>query len=165
MAYTAVLGAVEHFAPALWRVAVAHHVPMAADSSVSADGAEWIWNVVADYFPDSVQIIDWYHATQHLASAAQALFPQDAKQAQTWFIDRCEDLFQGHIARIITPLEQQGLSDTAHYFRVHQRPYGSKINLRVKQALGGLPIIVADDPPEHVSIANRAVGCHSFQSK
>jgi hypothetical protein len=125
MAYTAVLGAVEHFAPALWRVAVAHHVPMAADSSVSADGAEWIWNVVADYFPDSVQIIDWYHATQHLASAAQALFPQDAKQAQTWFIDRCEDLFQGHIARIITPLEQQGLSDEAHYFRVHQRrmPY------------------------------------------
>jgi hypothetical protein len=49
------------------------------------------------------------------------LFPQDAKQAQTWFIDRCEDLFQGHIARIITPLEQQGLSDEAHYFRVHQR--------------------------------------------
>jgi hypothetical protein len=121
MAYTAVLGAVERFAPALWAVAVAHHVPQAADSSVSADGAEWIWNLVADYFPDSIQIIDWYHATQHLASAAQALFPQDEKKAQTWFKDRLEDLFQGHVARIITPLEQQGLSDETHYFRVHQR--------------------------------------------
>jgi hypothetical protein len=112
---------VERFAPALWAVAVAHHVPQAADSSVSADGAEWIWNLVADYFPDSIQIIDWYHATQHLASAAQALFPQDEKKAQTWFKDRLEDLFQGHVARIITPLEQQGLSDETHYFRVHQR--------------------------------------------
>lgn len=121
MAYTAVLGAVEQFAPALWAVAVTHHVPHAADSSVSADGAEWIWNLVADYFPDSIQIIDWYHAAQHLASAAQALFPQDDKQAQTWFKARLEDLFQGHLAPIIKPLEQQGLSDEAHYFRVHQR--------------------------------------------
>jgi hypothetical protein len=96
-------------------------VPQAADSSVSADGAEWIWNLVADYFPDSIQIIDWYHATQHLASAAQAVFPQDEKKAQTWFKDRLEDLFQGHLARIIKPLDQQGLSDEAHYFRVHQR--------------------------------------------
>lgn len=75
MTYTAVLGMVERFAPALWAVAVAQHVPQAADSSVSADGAGWIWNLVADYFPDSIQIIDWHHATQHHASAAQALFP------------------------------------------------------------------------------------------
>jgi hypothetical protein len=121
MAYTAVLGAVERFAPALWAVAVTQGVPQAADSSVSADGAEWIWNLVADYFPDSIQIIDWYHATQHLASAAQALFPQDDKKAQTWFKDRLDDLFQGHLAPIIKPLEQQGLSDEAHYFRVHHR--------------------------------------------
>jgi hypothetical protein len=121
MAYTAVLGAVERFAPALWAVAVAHHVPQAADSSVSADGAEWIWNLVADYFPDSIQIIDWYHATQHLASAAQALFPQDTPKAQAWFKSRCEDLFQGHLTPIIKPLEQHGLSDEAHYFRVHHR--------------------------------------------
>lgn len=121
MAYTAVLGTAEQFAPALWAVAVAHHVPTAAASSVSADGAEWIWNLVADYFPDSVQIIDWYHATQHLASAAQALYPQDEQKAHLWFDHRREDLFLGNVTRIIQPLEQQGFTDQAHYFQVHQR--------------------------------------------
>jgi hypothetical protein len=121
MAYTAVLGAAEQFAPALWAVAVAHQVPSAADSSVSADGAEWIWNLVADLFPDSVQIIDWYHAPQHLAGAAHALYPQDEKKAHAWFERRCGDLFQGTITRITRPLEQHGLSDQAHYFQAHHR--------------------------------------------
>src|SRR5262249_19163885 len=58
--YTAVLGDVAAFAPALWQLAVEHEVPNAAHSSVTADGAEWIWNVVADYFPDSTQIVDWF---------------------------------------------------------------------------------------------------------
>jgi hypothetical protein len=44
---------------------------------VAADGAEWPWTVAADLFPDSTQIVDWYHATQHLAQAAHALFPTD----------------------------------------------------------------------------------------
>lgn len=121
MTYAAMLGTAEQFAPALWTIAVAHQVPSATDSSVSADGAEWIWNLVADYFPDSVQIIDWYHATQHVASAAQALYPQDEQKAQTWFDHRCEDLFQGNLASILQPLEHQGLTDQAHYFQVHQR--------------------------------------------
>jgi hypothetical protein len=121
MAYTAVLGSVERFAPALWALAVAQLVPQAADSSVSADGAEWIWNLAADLFPDSIQIVDWYHATQHLAQAAQALFPQDEKKAQSWFNTRLDDLFAGHLTRIVQPLERQGLFDVAHYFRVHQR--------------------------------------------
>jgi hypothetical protein len=50
MAYAAVLGSVDEFAPALWRLAWQHGIPTAADSSVTADGAEWIWNLVADYF-------------------------------------------------------------------------------------------------------------------
>ncbi len=119
--YTAVLGSVEHFAPALWALAVAHQVPTARDSSVSADGAEWIWNLVADYFPDSVQIVDWFHATQHLAQAAQALYPCDEKKAHCWFAQRCDDLFLGTLSRIIQPLEQHGLANQAHYFQVHQR--------------------------------------------
>lgn len=50
VAYTAVLGSVEQFAPALWVEAVSQQVPQAADSSVTADGAQWIWNLAADRF-------------------------------------------------------------------------------------------------------------------
>lgn len=119
--YTAVLGTVQQFAPALWALAVAHDVPTAAESSVTADGAEWIWNLVPDYFPDSIQIVDWYHATQHLAQAAHALFPDDETQAQAWYRQRIDDLFAGLIDRITRPLDQAGFTDQSRYFHAHRR--------------------------------------------
>ena len=52
--YPTVLGTVQQFAPALWVRAVAHDMPTAADSCVTADGAEWRWHRgPPDYFPDS----------------------------------------------------------------------------------------------------------------
>lgn len=119
--YTAVLGTVQQFAPALWALAVAHDIPTAAESSVTADGAEWIWHLVPDYFPDSVQIVDWYHATPHLAQAAHALYPDDEAQAQTWYRQRLDDLFAGLIDRITRPLDQAGFTDHSRYFHVHRR--------------------------------------------
>jgi hypothetical protein len=121
MAYTAVLGSVDRFAPALWALAVQHDVPTARDSSVSADGADWIWNLVADLFPDSVQVVDWYHALQHLSDAAKALFPDDETKARRWFETATDDLFQGNVFKIIQFLERRGLDAHAHYFQVHQR--------------------------------------------
>jgi hypothetical protein len=121
MAYTAVLGSVDRFGPALWALAVQYEVPTARDSSVSADGAEWIWNLVADLFPDSVQVVDWYHALQHLSEAAKAAFPDDEVKAQRWFKTATDDLFQGNVFKIIHFLERRGLDDPARYFQVHQR--------------------------------------------
>jgi hypothetical protein len=119
--YTAVLGDVEQFGPALWAVAVQHALPSAARSSVTADGAEWIWNLAADLFPDSTQIVDWYHATQHLAQAAPALFPEDAARAEAWYRQMHTPLFHGEIWKITRPLQQADLSDHARYFEHHQR--------------------------------------------
>lgn len=119
--YTAVLGSPEAFAPALWMLAVQHHVPDAADSCVTADGAAWIWRLAADLFPDSVQIVDWFHACQHLDEAAKALFPDDPAAASHWFRQHQAFLFQGHLQPITAPLEQAGLSSLAHYFHTHQR--------------------------------------------
>jgi len=121
MTYTAVLGSVEQFAPALWLLAVDHQVPQAFHSSVTADGAEWIWNLAADYFPDSVQIVDWYHACQHLVQAAAALFPDDEDKAKSWFKQRCHDLYRGDIHKITLRLDHENLSDHARYFHHHKR--------------------------------------------
>ncbi len=80
--YRAVLGTVDEFAPAWWALAVERQAPQATEVSVTADGADWIWTLADDYFPDSVQIVDWYHATEYLAKAADALFPHDADAAR-----------------------------------------------------------------------------------
>lgn len=121
MHYCAVLGSVSEFAPALWALAVAHHLPTAAEVVLTADGAEWIWNCAADYFPESIQIVDWYHATQHLMQAATALYPTAPTAAQTWAQTQRQALYLGQIEKIIQPLEQAQLPEQARYFRTHQR--------------------------------------------
>jgi len=121
MTYRAVLGSVAEFAPALWAVAVERQVPQAADLSVTADGAEWIWNLVADYFPDSVQVVDWYHATSYLTGAAEALYPHDPAAAQGWQQARRNDLYLGATHKISEPLKRAGLMTQAEYFGRHTR--------------------------------------------
>jgi hypothetical protein len=121
MTYRAVLGGVEDFAPSLWALAVERQVPQAADVAVVADGADWIWNLADDLFPDSVQIVDWYHATEYLAHAAEALYPDHEDTAHDWQHARRDDLFLGETHKLIEPLERAGLATQAHYFRQHTR--------------------------------------------
>lgn len=121
LSYRAVVGNVDDFAPAVWALAVERQVPQAADVVVVADGADWIWNLADDLFPDAVQIVDWFHATEYLAHAAEALYPSDTNAAQAWQQARRDDLFLGQTQKVIAPLEQAGLTTQAGYFRTHTR--------------------------------------------
>ncbi len=38
----------------------------ARDVLAVADGAPWIWNKVGDRWPQAHQLLDFYHASQHL---------------------------------------------------------------------------------------------------
>ncbi len=118
--YSAVLGDVSAFTPALLVLAHSTRFGAAPHSCITADGAPWIWNLAEEYFPTSRQILDWYHARQHLSVAAQALFLDQPLVATAWFQAHTNDLFEGHLASIVTELEQADLADIAAYFRTHQ---------------------------------------------
>ncbi len=120
LVYTAVLGDVEAFAPMLGRAAQAHGFFEAPQSSIPADGAAWIWGVADRYFPQSVQIVDWYHACEHLADAAQARFPNQPKLAAAWLQAQREVLVEGPLDSLLADLNQAELSEFAHYFETHQ---------------------------------------------
>ena len=51
---------------------------------VIGDGAVWIWNLADQHFPGAVQIVDLYHARQHLWDLAALLYPQDAAAKKRW---------------------------------------------------------------------------------
>jgi hypothetical protein len=119
--YTAVLGDKAVFTPALWALAVEHDLPTARERAVVADGAPWIWNVAEDVCPDGRQIVDWFHASQHLALAAQTLYPEDNPHRQRWYKDMKDHLFQGQLQPIIISLTQAGHAEMATYFDRHQR--------------------------------------------
>jgi hypothetical protein len=121
--YTAVLGSSEAFTPALWALAVTQDVPTAKDRVVVGDGALWVWNVAEDVCPDAWQIVDWFHAVQHLVQAANTLYPQekDAKARTQWLNTYKDHLYMGHVDKIIATLRRRGHTDLATYFERHQR--------------------------------------------
>ncbi len=119
-AYTAVLGEVTAFEAALQRFITAHELDAVADLTVLADGAAWIWRLADAYFPDRLQIVDWYHACQHLAQAAQALFPAQPAQQSAWLDDQTADLWAGCLQPIIDTLQQADLAEASTYFQTHQ---------------------------------------------
>ncbi|MCL2153842.1 MAG: ISKra4 family transposase [Oscillospiraceae bacterium] len=66
---TTYFGAIEtsdSFSRRLYMEAVGSGVDFATKVVVLGDGAKWIWNLAKDNFPDAVQIVDLYHAREHL---------------------------------------------------------------------------------------------------
>jgi hypothetical protein len=57
---------------------------------VMGDGAIWIWNLADQHFPSAIQIVDLYHARQHLWELSTKLFPHDDQGRKRW-IARCLD--------------------------------------------------------------------------
>ena len=49
-----------------------------------ADGAEWIWRRVSLYFPHAWQLLDIFHASQHVGTAAAAGWGPDSKRHRKW---------------------------------------------------------------------------------
>jgi len=121
--YTAVLGTKQDFIPALWALAVEHNLPTARNRTVVADGAMWIWDVAEDVCPDGQQVVDWYHAVEHLYKVAFALYPSDSDLAkrQRWLKTYKNHLYMGHIETIISVLHKRGVPQLATYFEHHKR--------------------------------------------
>ena len=121
--YTAVLGTKDEFSSALWALAVEQDVPTARNRSVVADGALWIWNVAENVCPDGQQVVDWYHAVEHLHKAANALYPNkhDRHKRERWVKKYKDHLYMGRIETIISVLHKRDMSDFATYFDRHKR--------------------------------------------
>ena len=121
--YTAVLGTKDDFKPALWALAVQHELPTARNRSVVADGALWIWDVAEDVCPDGQQVVDWYHAVEHLHAAAMAIYPDDADlpKRQRWFKTYKDHLYMGRVETLISVLHKRNASQFATYFERHKR--------------------------------------------
>jgi len=68
---------------------------------VIGDGAIWIWNLAEQHFPGAIQIVDLYHARQHLWELSAKLLADDHKLRKRW-IARCLDrLDRGNIEGLV----------------------------------------------------------------
>lgn len=104
--YVAHLGGPEVLGELVWTQARRCGWEQAQDTLVLGDGAVWIWNQAALHFGCSHQLVDWYHAKQHLADAARLLKPEGTLSHRRWLNSRTTLLYQGHAARIAAELDK-----------------------------------------------------------
>jgi hypothetical protein len=84
----------------------------AAKKVVLGDGAEWIWNIATDHFPGAIQIVDLFHARQHLWDLARLLYPNDPKHRNVWIgLHQKRWLDKGKIAKLVASLRSIQTAD------------------------------------------------------
>jgi len=104
------------FGELTWASGVQRNAQLARELIFLGDGAEWIWNLVEEHFPQATQIVDWFHACQYLSPVAQVA-GQDAEERSRWLEQVRSDLWEGRpdavIAACQTQVNSKGEEDPA----------------------------------------------------
>jgi len=115
---TSYVGAIEtaqEFGLRLYEEAEWRGLAQAGEVIVLGDGAPWVWNVADEHFPTAIQIVDLYHAREHLAQAAKLIFGSDSDQQSRWLRARTEELDAGRVEAVIGALGRSGPKDCAQH--------------------------------------------------
>jgi hypothetical protein len=95
------------FAQRVWRETQRRRFTQAARTAALGDGAPWIWNLVAELFPGTIQIVDRFHAKQHLSELSKALYGLTSRRAVQWAKRRHEELDSGRFAALLAAIRRQ----------------------------------------------------------
>ncbi len=103
--YTGAIETAEEFGKRIYREAWNRGWSRAKKKVVMGDGAEWIWNLADVHFPGAVQIVDLYHAREHLWDLARTLHPNDPDTQRAWMkVHQKRLLDKGKIEKLVLSL-------------------------------------------------------------
>jgi hypothetical protein len=123
--YVAAIETAEEFGLRLYTEAWRRGWSSARQKVVLGDGAIWIWNLAEQHFPSAIQIVDLYHARQHIWELAAKLFPNDQRTRKRWAAICIGRLDAGKIEALVKILRQlrpdsdklaQDVDNDADYF-------------------------------------------------
>jgi hypothetical protein len=128
--YVGAIETAEQFGPRLHAEAVRRGLTAATTAIVLGDGAPWIWNRAEEHFPGAVQIVDLYHAREHLEAVGRLAFGSGSAAGQAWVGARRDELDDGDVDVIIAqirklpapsdPHRQDELRKEAEYFETNK---------------------------------------------
>ena len=102
--YTGAIETAEEFGRRIYLEASQRGSSSAVKKIVIGDGAEWIRNLADLHFPGAIQIVDLYHARQHLWELARKLHPNDAGKQKAWMKKHQRLLDKGKIEKLVLTL-------------------------------------------------------------
>lgn len=91
------------FGGRLWRELESRRLYKERFQLILGDGASWIWNLVDMHLPGVPQLLDLYHAAQHLYQTASHCWPET--KALEWWHRRLGQLKGGYMANFFASLQ------------------------------------------------------------
>jgi hypothetical protein len=116
-----------------------------------ADGAKWIWKWVEAMYPESTQILDYYHAKQHLCQWAEMAI-QDTERKNHWIHEQSFWLLNNGVDMVIENIKQVNICGTQvkkdrqlliEYYTTHQNRMQYKTYKEHGLMIGSGPIEAA----------------------
>jgi hypothetical protein len=108
------------------------------------DGAAWIWKLVSDQFPRAVQILDIFHAREHLWELGNALYGQGTEKTARFVNYKIKQVDEGRVDKVIAALSKLKATDATkaemlreeiHYFTANRDrmdyPYYRKLGYHI----------------------------------
>jgi len=108
----AVRGTPEALAERLWPQVA----PLLAEERLAVvlgDGAPWIWHLAAEVFPHRVEVLDWYHADEHVSAVARTLYGDGTPKAAEWRQTQLDRLWADGVDQVIEGLRFLGAHQRA----------------------------------------------------
>jgi len=94
------------FADRVIREATRRGFTEASRCVVLGDGSAWIWNTAKELFPQAIQILDRFHAKEHLSAAGKIIYG-DSEQGKKWIQRRYDELDEGRLKPLLRALDGQ----------------------------------------------------------
>jgi Uncharacterised protein family (UPF0236) len=112
------------FAERVLREATRRGFTEASRCVVLGDGSPWIWNTARELFPQAVQILDRFHAKEHLSAVGKIIYGA-SEQGKQWIQRRYDELDEGRLRPLLKALDRQAAKyqdalECADYIRNNQ---------------------------------------------
>lgn len=130
-ASTTYVGAIEPAEEFGWRVygeAERRGARRASQVIVIGDGALWIWGIADEHFPNATQIVDLYHAREHLMDVSKIVYGLGHSKAKQWAAERIAQLDAGEVEAVLSSMRRlrptaenvkEELRKTVNYFETN----------------------------------------------
>jgi predicted RNA-binding Zn-ribbon protein involved in translation (DUF1610 family) len=82
------------------------HLAILPEVVVLGDGARWIWNLAEDHFGNRTEVVDFYHASEHLWDVAKALYGEGTTAASAWADKQIRVLLKQGVKPVLQALIQ-----------------------------------------------------------
>jgi hypothetical protein len=102
--YVGAIETAEEFGKRIYLEAWKRGWPRAEKKVFMGDGSEWIWNIAKLHFPGAIQIVDLFHARQHLWDLARKLYPNQEAEQRRWMMVHQDLLDEGKIEELVSAL-------------------------------------------------------------